>query len=901
MDFLSQMALERASDAQVLDVYVEAETGPLLEYLSSIDHSYKYQFRGQHALRIKAADCRHLAEQDFVFQIDLNPNKGEVLVNNSLKLTNTLGIKEGFEGVPYTGKGILMGILDAGIDFNHPDFQDSLGNTRVVAIWDQNQGFDSTRTPGFGYGQVWDSTDINAGICTHQDNPSFFGHGSTVSGIAAGNGNSVPDSIGDFQGYAHEASIVVVSIDFTSVNFTEKVADGVQFLLDLADSLAMPCVLNASLGTYLGSHDGMDLPAQRIDSMLRARDGRAMVAAVGNSGTWAPFHLHTDLNADTAFSWFKYSAFSNAVFFELWADTNDFENVQFSIGADDPNFNFRGQTSFDSIQNRLNAVVADSLISHSGNFLGLVQTWAEKENGRYRLQVFIPAPDSASYFFRFTTTGSGAYDLWSSANLGTSEIVYQAVPTSSFRAEFAKYRFPDLNQSMVSSWTCLPSVITVGNHINRSSYVDYLGNVQSVTEPDGMMAASSSRGPSRSGVMKPDVIALGERTLTAGKLVDLNIMRVVPSLQVNLAQGGFHFRNGGSSMASPAIAGICALLLERCPEITATEMRDFIRNAASGDKFTGALPNNLNGFGKVNAQHLFEQRKPSAQLTSVLGTNKHCEEESLAFVVQGVQLKFWNNGSTDSVEYFTGTDSVSAFFADEFGCTAWTDTTVLEVYPPDPITEMIDHDLCVGDTLQVTSADIVVQWYDGSAAPSITITDTGRYWIELLDQNGCLLRDSFQFRWTHPLPEPDLGENDTFCLGTNARLNPGQYNSYQWSTGFTGRVLRISSDSVKSELITVRVTDENSCEATDAVVIRFETCLSAFENRQESSTFYPNPSDGRIFVEGFEEGASYRILDSKGSLISAGQLKGSMIDLRSVPAGMYFLEFQKQRLKFILE
>jgi len=909
LDIASQIALERAAANEFLDVYVEAESSQLLEYASQENLFYKYHFRAKHVLRLRPKELRLLLEQPFVKAVDLNPNRGQVLSNNSIKLTNAEGIRAGFDGIPYSGKGVLVGILDAGIDFNHPEFQNDSGDTRIRAIWDQRQSFHASRTPSFGYGQVWTAQDIDSGLCTHVDNPSFFGHGSNVSGIAAGNGKSVPDSIGDFAGYATEADLAVVSIDFSAVNFTEKVADGVQFLLNLADSLQLPCVLNTSLGTYTGSHDGLDLPALRIDSMLKAQKGRAMVAAAGNSGNWAPFHLHTLLNGDTAFSWFKFSSFYGAVFFEVWADLADFDSLQFSLGADEPiGFNFRGQTPFDDISNRLNTVVTDTLKSISGNRLGIVQTWAEKKNGRYRLQVYIPNPDSSNYLFRFIAKGKGSFDVWSSPNLGTSEIVSQGLPNTGLKPEMSQYRLPDLNQSMVSSWTCLPSVITVGNHINRDQYIDYVGNLQTFPEPSGSMAASSSRGPSRIGVQKPDLIAPGERTLTAGKLTDLSIMRVVPSLQVNLAPGGFHFKNGGTSMASPAIAGICALLLERCSNVDADEMVQLIRDACSGDAFTSSLPNNLHGFGKIDAQKLFQNRLYTPNPVSVLGINRHCPGDSLPWHVPGFDFQSLSDGSKDSVKYISALDTLFAQVEDSFGCPGRSLPVVNYEHIPENIDDLGDTSICMGDRWILTSQHPVVEWSDGSMGVNTSVSTVGEYWLDLEDQNGCLVRDSFSLIQINPLPIVDIGPaSDTICQGGRLNLVSELFESYLWNTGFNARNLVVEYAGVSPSAYSISVIDSNGCSGADSIDVFFELCVGEAEIAGKNGlSIFPNPTNEAIQVSGLIEASPYKLFGITGQLYSEGILDSQRpLELNDLPSGQYFLEIQEKgelwRLKFIHE
>ena len=120
----------------------------------------------------------------------------------------------------------------------------------------------AANTPtAFGYGQEWTNTEIDFGLCTHDDTP-HFGHGTASSGIAAGNGLAIHK----YAGAAPKADLVVVALDFTRVGFT--IADAVQYIVAKANVLNKPFVINASVGEYYGSHDGTDLEAKIIDGMV---------------------------------------------------------------------------------------------------------------------------------------------------------------------------------------------------------------------------------------------------------------------------------------------------------------------------------------------------------------------------------------------------------------------------------------------------------------------------------------------------------------------------------------------------------------------------------------------------------------------------------------------------------
>ncbi|MGL5890258.1 MAG: S8 family serine peptidase, partial [Bacteroidia bacterium] len=215
----------------------------------------------------------------------------------------------------YTGRNVVMGILDSGIDFNHPDFKDSLGNTRIFAIWDQRDASGTGPAP-YNYGTAWTQAQINGGSCTHND-LQYYGHGTHVSGIAAGNGRST--AVRNYSGVAPEAVIIAVAIDFNGSNSPTAIADATAWIYALADSLGLPCVINASLGDYYGSHDGQDLQAQLIDNEITAQTGRAFVGASGNAGD-LDIHLSYPLQAnDTNFTWF--SVGSGSIYMQLWMDT----------------------------------------------------------------------------------------------------------------------------------------------------------------------------------------------------------------------------------------------------------------------------------------------------------------------------------------------------------------------------------------------------------------------------------------------------------------------------------------------------------------------------------------------------------------------------------------------------
>jgi len=180
-----------------------------------------------------------------------------------------------------TGKGVIVGIVDTGIDWCHPDFVDpSTGRSRILYLWDQ------TMSPIYGehsplgfYGVEYGNADINAalGMCNHSlvRSVDTDGHGTHVAGIAAGNGTA---SGGLYRGMAPEADIIVVKSDGSD----PKLIDGVDYVFQKAAALGKPAVVNLSWGGHLDPHDGTSFLDTVLDYL--SGSGRILVASAGNEG-----------------------------------------------------------------------------------------------------------------------------------------------------------------------------------------------------------------------------------------------------------------------------------------------------------------------------------------------------------------------------------------------------------------------------------------------------------------------------------------------------------------------------------------------------------------------------------------------------------------------------------------
>lgn len=490
----------------------------------------------------------------------------------------------------YTGNNVIMGMIDSGIDFNHPDFKDSLGNTRILKLWDQRDPNGPAPSP-WGYGTIWDSAQINAGTCTHND-LAYYGHGTHVTGIAAGNGRSV--TAVDYSGVAPKADIIMVALDFSGSFSAVAVADAAAYIYQQAMALGRPCVINASVGDYLGSHDGQDLQALMIDSLLLQSSGRSFVTAVGNAGS-EKIHLSYSLTPlDTNFTWFVYNG--GPIYIQTWADTNNFNGANFAIGCtQDGSFMEKGRTAFNNFQANLNLLTTDSILNSNGQRMAIMQKFGSIQGSAASMEYLITPDSTTGYNFSLQMTGSGLFHCWSFDMYGNT------LPNALTYPKILFYKSPDTTHTVCSSFQCSDKTICVGNYVNRSSWMSYTGTrTYDSTVVAGDIMWNSSVGPTRDGRVRPDITAPGANDLSCAVISTIpNIIATGPQY---LGVGGFHVAGGGSSASSPVVAGSVALYLERYPTANFQQVKTAVTMCAHTDGFTGtALPDNSWGYGKVDA------------------------------------------------------------------------------------------------------------------------------------------------------------------------------------------------------------------------------------------------------------------------------------------------------------
>ena len=566
-----------------IDVFIKGDVERIKELLESNRGMFKRSAGNIVIAKLTFLQIAELLKSEGVERIEAYPQHTIPMNDTALINNNIIAIHNGAPPLArsYDGSGVIMGIMDTGLDFTHPDFIDSLGKTRVKFYWDQNRPASSNTPVGYDYGQEWDNVQIDSGKAV----PATDSHGTHVAGVAAANGNAIKK----YKGVAPNADLIIVSINFNSLNAT-IIADAVDYIYTKATLLGKPCVINASIGDYLGSHDGKDLQAQFINNLIIQKSGRVFVASAGNKGD-SRIHLGYTVTADTNFTFF--SPENGSVFIEIWGDTTDLKNTHFAVEADQlsPVYSQRGRSKFSTIRQTLGIYGMDTIFNKNGKRLGTIETFGDLTGSTYSMIYYI-VPDSISYKWRLMATGNGKFDLWNLSMMSTG------IPSSKVMHDSIFYKYPDLQQTMVSSYQCLDNVITVGNYTNRKSYIDYNHKLYYAKEIPGKRHPTSSCGPTRDGRLKPDIVSPGDMTLAS--LVQTLRPVYIANNPSALAPEGYHSRDGGTSTAGPGVAGIAALYLQKNPNASAMEVKNAILRCARQDAFTGNTPNNMYGYGKAD-------------------------------------------------------------------------------------------------------------------------------------------------------------------------------------------------------------------------------------------------------------------------------------------------------------
>ena len=468
----------------------------------------------------------------------------------------------------YTGKGVVIGMVDTGIDPNHQDFRDSQGS-RILYIWDQTTGTGGDNHPsGYTYGTEWTKAQIDAGQCTATDT---MGHGTAVMSIAAGNGSATGNGWPAYRyvGMAPEADIVVVKSTFTD----DTIIDGMNYIKNRADALGKRCVVNLSIGSQMGAHDGTDVVERAIDVLTG--QGAVVCTATGNNGNADPTrYVHAEWatpakNSQVEAGLSVLANHANPFYLDIWYEGSD--SIDITITT--PN----GY----SVTKPTGSTTGGYHPTPDGSIL-IENAPGPPDPYNGDRECIVIVQNALVGAWKLTATGrsiqaGGACDAWIETN--------QNVFWSSRGTNLGSCTIPGTSQS----------AITVGGYVTKSQWTNPDGTQQGWGSTFGSFYTASGTGPTRDGRQKPELCVPSSR-------IAASLSAACGVNPVNIVEDGVHSVQTGTSMAVPHMAGAAALLLQRDPTATPAEIKSHVVSTARSDSLTGAVPNIEWGSGKLDVQ-----------------------------------------------------------------------------------------------------------------------------------------------------------------------------------------------------------------------------------------------------------------------------------------------------------
>lgn len=494
----------------------------------------------------------------------------------------------------YTGKGVIIGIIDSGIDIKHLDFRmpgaDST-KSRILYLWDQLLSVTTGEVtePSAKTGVLYSTSDINQDLtATPAGKVRSFdtnGHGTHVAGTAAGNGEGHPSKI--HKGMAPEADIVVVKAGNGSFSIT-NIINALKFIDSVGRVLNKPVVINMSLGGLSYAQDGFAPHEQVVDQITNATTGRVVTISAGNNGGQQlhqrftiPANSFVDVPVNVVSYNNNYSS-GQSFFMNFYASqqTNIAGEIVAPDGSSVINTTPGPQQSL-NIQNGAYSIIVYNNTYQSNTVLSRLQMVVNKNNSS------AISAQNGNWIFR-------VYN-----NSATPQTIHGWVVGQDNTFSTATLVNGD-NNYVVGSPGTSSNAITVANYVGRNRWLnevsDPLGTWSSSAYNEGRISLSSSAGPRRDEILKPEISAVGTNVISARS------RSLAYGTGSNSETIDYYYRAiAGTSMASPVVAGAAALLLQAKPTASFSEIKNAITSQADKDEYTTGAINNTWGYGKLNA------------------------------------------------------------------------------------------------------------------------------------------------------------------------------------------------------------------------------------------------------------------------------------------------------------
>lgn len=466
------------------------------------------------------------------------------------------------------GRGVIIGIVDSGIDYRHPAFKYNDRTTRILSIWDQTQ-VGSTPPRGFTFGAEYTKELINFALISETPfsivpEVDTVRHGTAIASIIAGR----PNDDYNFSGVVPDADMVVVKLKEAKENLKRlffvpqgtlcyqesDIILGIRYLVATAQRLNRPLVICIALGSSQGGHDGRGASSIYLDYLVQTPKLGVVVAA-GNEGS-SRRHYFNDTRSVPYLSNFRLNVGINDKGFsmEIWP----YIPSRLFIEVTAPTFE-SSRTIYPSFANceRIVFQSVDTVVWVNNNIF-------EVESGDQLILVRFENVAPGTWYFRVGSVENESFSFhcWlPSGNIISNETFF--LDSS-----------PDT------------TITSQGDAVHPLTVAAYNQN-------DGTILNESSRGYTRLGLVKPDVSAPGYLLPCA-----------LPDFQYGTATG--------TGAAAAHAAGVAAMVMEwgynkgNYTAVTGYQVNRVIIRGAKRDP-VNIYPNNVWGYGQVDAENMFRQ------------------------------------------------------------------------------------------------------------------------------------------------------------------------------------------------------------------------------------------------------------------------------------------------------
>lgn len=501
----------------------------------------------------------------------------------------------------YTGKNVLIGITDWGFDYNHPMFMDTnLTKTRIRAAWDHFK-LSGNRPNGFNYGVEY-QTPSQLMAAQSDTAGTYYGyatHGSHVAGIAGGSGAGI-----GYKGVAYDAEFL-----FNSIQLDEGAAiDAFTWMQNIAKADKKRLVINMSWGLYyIGTMDGNSFLSQVIDQM--SKEGVVFVTSGGNNGS-VNFHIkytHPGDSLRSRINFYSYAAhpkmWGQSV--SMWGEVGKAFAAGFEV-YNSSNVKLARSTVFETQAQKgyFDSILVIGIDTIFYNFT--VET-AHPLNNRPHIRMRVKNTNTnLSIVLVSGAGGGGTVHYWNvvelSNGVGNWGLAF---------SPFGPIAWPSDANYGIGEPASTKSAIAVTAHISETVLSN--GNLN-----PGNRATFSSKGPTYDERMKPDISAPGSNVISSINSFTSESFTSVANTTFNGRT--YHFAAfSGTSMASPAAAGVVALMLEANPLLSPKQIMDILKATARQDNRTGVIGevgSPLWGSGKITATRALALAVNTASLGS---------------------------------------------------------------------------------------------------------------------------------------------------------------------------------------------------------------------------------------------------------------------------------------------